>query len=141
MYRSNTMKKQLWWLVVAGLTLALVGQYAYNYANISKLSVAHAAWRPVASFRDVVNMASTVVDGDVVSIAAGPDNVVQLDPQSQEPGGADVLPTTRVTIRIRDAAKGNAAAGQQITVQQTGGTVQYPQAPARGSIQGQNSPE
>jgi hypothetical protein len=142
MYRSNSMKKRLWWLVVVGLVLTLVGQYAYHYVNLPyEITTTHAAWRPVNSFADVLAMSSTVVDGDVVSISPGPDNVVQLDPKSTEPGGVDVLPTTMITIRVRSAEKGNAAAGQEITVHQTGGVVQYPQAPDRGSIQGKNNPE
>jgi len=57
------MRKKLWWVGVAVLTLALVGQYI-GYSSDHPGTVGSAVWafRP-NSFQDVVSNAQTIVQG------------------------------------------------------------------------------
>ena len=135
------MKKHLWWVAIVALGLALVGQYTNRYSEISRQMIVQVAYPEVATFREVLNKANTVVQAEVLSVEAGPDNVTKLDAQSGEPNQESRLPTQRITVRVQSAEKGNAAAGQTLTIHRTGGQVQLPEAPARGSIRGANSPE
>jgi hypothetical protein len=135
------MKKHLWWVAIVALGLALVGQYYYRYSVVSREMIVQVAYPEVASFREVTNRANNVVQAEVISIAAGPDNVTQLDPKSSEPNHESRLPTQLITVRVQSTEKGNAAAGQELVIHRTGGTLQLPAAPARGSIQGANRPE
>ncbi|MEO6458316.1 MAG: hypothetical protein ABIO92_08605 [Chloroflexia bacterium] len=135
------MKKHLWWVAIVALGFALVGQYSYRYSELSKEMIVHVAYPPVASFREVTNKASTIVQAEVISIQAGPDNVTKLDPQSGEPNQESRLPTQLITVRVSSAEKGNTSAGQELVIHRTGGEIQSPPIPARGSIRGENRPE
>lgn len=135
------MKKQLSWVVIVVLGLALVGQYIYGYSTLNSQSVVHAAYPPMRDFKEVVDKADTIVEGEVVRVEAGPDEVVQLAEPRDEPGGVDRIPSQRVTIRVRNTDKGTASAGQEIVVHRVGGQLQYPAAPQRGSIRGKDNPE
>ena len=126
------MKKHLWWVAIVALGFALVGQYSYRYSELSKEMIVHVAYPPVASFKEVTNKASTIVQAEVISVQAGPDNVTQLDAQSGEPNQESRLPTQLITLRVQSAEKGNTAAGQELVVHRTGGQIQSPPIPARG---------
>jgi len=71
------MRKKLWWVGVAVLTLALVGQYI-GYSSDHPGTVGSAVWafRP-NSFQDVVSNAQTIVQAQVVKVEAGPDIVTK----------------------------------------------------------------
>lgn len=135
------MKKHLWWVVIVALGLALVGQYTYRYSELSRQMVAQVAYPPVASFSEVINKANNVVQAEVISVEAGPDNVTKLDPKSGEPNQESRLPTQLITVRVLSAEKGNTSAGQDLVIHRTGGEIQLPAAPERGSIKGANNPE
>lgn len=135
------MKKHLWWVVIVALGFSLVGQYTYRYSEVSKQMVAQAAYPAVADFREVISKANTVVQAEVVSVEAGPDNVTKLDPKSGEPNQESRLPTQRVTVRVLSSEKGNTAAGQELVIHRVGGELRFPTAPERGSIKGENNPE
>src|SRR5688500_125285 len=135
------MKKHFWWVAVVALGLALLGQYIYRYSELSRQMVAQVAYPPVASFAEVVDKASNVVQAEVVSVKAGPDNVTKLDPQSGEPNQESRLPTQHITVRVLSSEKGNTAAGAEMVIHRTGGELQLPTAPEQGSIKGENNPE
>lgn len=135
------MKKHLWWVAIVALGLALVGQYTYRYSELSRQMIVQVAYPPVASFSEVINKANNVVQAEVISVEAGPDNVTQLDAKSGEPNQESRLPTQRITVRVLSAEKGNTAAGQELIIHRVGGEVQFPAAPERGSIKGEDNPE
>lgn len=135
------MKKHLWWVAIVALGLALVGQYTYRYSEVSRQMIAQAAYPEVATFSEVINKASNVVQAEVISVEAGPDNVTQLDAKSGEPNQESRLPSQRVTVRVLSSEKGNTSAGQDLVIHRVGGEVQFPAAPQRGSIKGANNPE
>ena len=135
------MKKQLWWVAIVALGLALAGQYTYRYSDVSSRITLKATYPEVASFQEVINRASNVVQGEVISVEAGPDNVTKLDAKSGEPNQESRLPTQRITLRVQSAEKGNTSAGQDLVIHRTGGELQLPAAPERGSIKGENNPQ
>ncbi|HUS14977.1 MAG TPA: hypothetical protein VM536_08150 [Chloroflexia bacterium] len=118
------LKQHLAWVAVAVLALGLLGQLGYRMADRPAGVVAHASWdlKP-KNFDDVVAAADTIVEGQVESVAAGPDIVV---PAKGEPSGEDRIPTQQVTIRVRNADKGNAQSGGTVTVFRTGGVRTSP---------------
>jgi hypothetical protein len=132
------MKKQLWWwLGVVVLTLGLAGQIAIYRAE--PISVAHATWRRVDDFNQVLDISSNVVEAEVVRVARGPDTILDMK-GSIEPSGQDVIPHMDVTMRVLSSDKGGTKAGQEIVVRQTGGEAPtYPQGPAPGT-KGTNNP-
>jgi len=132
------MRKKLWWVGVAVLTLALVGQYvAYTQNHPPALGKAVWAFQP-KSFADVVDNSQTVVQAQVVKVEAGPDIVTKAP---GEPNGEDRIPTQRVTVNVQSVDKGSTAPGQTLVVFRTGGETQAPAPPPRGSIPGQDTPE
>ena len=132
------MRKKLWWVGVAVLTLALVGQYI-GYSSDHPGTVGSAVWafRP-NSFQDVVSNAQTIVQAQVVKVEAGPDIVTKAP---AEPGGEDRIPTQRITVSVQSVDKGATTPGQTLVVFRTGGPITTPSAPARGSIPGSDKPE
>lgn len=79
-----------------------------------------AAWvQSPRTFREAVQMASTVVEAEVSAVAPGEDLVT---PAAQEPGGEYRIPTLRTTVRVARTHKGQAAVGQTLTLFQTGST-------------------
>jgi hypothetical protein len=132
------MRKKLWWVGVAVLTLALVGQFvAYTLDHPPALGKAVWAFQP-KSFADVVDNAQTVVQAQVVRVEAGPDIVTKAP---GEPNGEDRIPTQRVTVNVQSVDKGNTSVGQTLVVFRTGGPITTPDAPRRGSIPGSDTPE
>ncbi|WP_412542955.1 hypothetical protein R8Z50_10875 [Longispora sp. K20-0274] len=72
------------------------------------------------SLTEARDTAQTIVLADVVGIQRGPDIVTA---QPGEPDGVDRVPTQRVTLRVVTSYKGAVRAGEQLTLFQTGGTV------------------
>src|SRR6478672_2961931 len=111
-------KKYAWWVAIGVLTLALVGQFTVYRLDHNPVQ-GHATWYFMPqSFGDVVNRANTIVEVQVLSVAAGPDIVTKLP---QEPGGEDRIPTEQITVQVQGVDKGRSAAGQQLTIFRTGG--------------------
>lgn len=132
------MRKKLWWVGVAVLTLALVGQYIV-YSSDHPGTVGSAVWAfQPKSFADVVSNAQTIVQAQVVKVEAGPDLVTKAP---GEPGGEDRIPTQRITVNVQSVDKGATTPGQTLVVFRTGGAITTPNAPARGSIPGSDTPE
>jgi hypothetical protein len=129
------MRRKLWWLGIAVLAFALVGQYvAYRLDNSGR--VVNAAWADRSNnFNDVVSHAQNVVQAQVQSVQQGPDIVIKAQ---GEPGGEIRIPTQNITVVVQSASKGNAQAGQTINVFRTGGQLNIPSGPPRG---GQPPPE
>jgi hypothetical protein len=129
------MSRKLWWLGIAVLAFALIGQYvAYRLDNGG--SLVNAAWADRSNnFNDVVSHAQNVVQAQVQSVQQGPDIVIKAP---AEPGGEVRIPTQNITVVVQSASKGNAQAGQTINVFRTGGPLNVPSGPARG---GQPPPE
>ncbi len=120
------MAKRLWWLAVAALLVALVSQYTIYRAQYPG-AVAHGSWAfSGKTFKDVINKATDVVEADVVSVQAGPPLVKVA---KGEPGGQDVIPTERITVRVTKVHKGGASVGQTLTIFRTGGSTNIPAAP------------
>ena len=70
------MKKQLLWLPAVAMTLALTGQVAYYRFVDTPVVETHASWAfHPNSMAEAQAKASTIVQGQVVSVAAGPDIV------------------------------------------------------------------
>jgi hypothetical protein len=132
----HTMSKKLWWLGVAVLAFALVGQYAvYRYMDTG--TRLNAAWADTSTnFNELANQAHTVVVGRVQAVTPGKDIVI---PAAPEPGGEIRIPTQNVRVAVEQSLKGNAQAGQPLTVFRTGGQVNLPQGPAPGSAKGQST--
>ncbi|MEP6816572.1 MAG: hypothetical protein ABI873_13580 [Marmoricola sp.] len=119
-------------LTGASLALALavgaqIGLYHHNAPSITTL---HASWvfKPT-SVTQLQARAKSIALVKVISTKAGPDIVTALP---KEPGGVDRIPTRRVTVEVLTSYKG-ASAGQRLTLFQTGGTVQSPPPPAKGT--------
>ena len=74
------MRRKLWWLGIAVLALALVGQYVvYRYAN--NTHALNAAWADTSTnFNQVLDNSSDVVQAQVQSVQQGPDLVMKARP-------------------------------------------------------------
>lgn len=119
--------------VGAGTQVAL---YHHNH-SASSTSAVRASWTftPHTS-AEVRARAQSIVLGRIDTVTAGPDIVTA---QPGEPGGLDRIPTRRVSVTVLTSYKGAAAAGQHLTLFQTGGTASQPAAPAKGSGAGQSN--
>jgi hypothetical protein len=113
------MKKQLLWLPAVALAVALAGQVGfYRYLDVP-ITEAHASWSfSPKDLKEARDHAPTIVEGDVVSVAAGPDIVT---PAKGEPNDEDRIPTQHVQLKVSKVHKGNAKAGQVLDLFQTGG--------------------
>lgn len=124
------MKKHLWWIPVAILALALVGQVAAYYVE-GPTETMHASWqhRP-RNIREARDRAHTAVRAQVVSVERGDDLVARVP---GEPNGEDRIPTQRVTVNVRQNYKGQGRPGQNLVLFQTGGE-QAPNIPPQTPI-------
>lgn len=118
------MNKHLLWIAGLALSLVLVGQLAFYHAQ-RPTTAGHAAWifQP-ATFQEVVAQAPTIIEAEVVSVAAGPDLV---NPAPGEPTGEDRTPTTYSTMKVLKVLKGALKPGEQVIIFRTG--VQPENAP------------
>ena len=111
------MKKQLLGIAAGLLTLTLAGQLALHSGSPPSSS-GEAVWAfQPTTFAEVVSAAQTIVEAEVVAVAAGPDIVVPL---KDEPNGEDRTATTQTTVRVLKALKGKVAAGDQLVIFRTG---------------------
>ncbi len=78
----------------------------------------NAAWvfQP-QSFEEARNKAKDVVQAEVVAVEDGPSLGT---PNANEPGGEEMIPTQKVTLRVTKAHKGSKQAGDTIELFQTG---------------------
>jgi hypothetical protein len=122
------MKTKLMWLPAVALGLALVGQGALYRAEDPVLTMT-ASWkhRP-ASVDEARDLATSVVQAEVVSVKADADLVV---PAAGEPTGEDRIPTQRVQVRVTKAHKGQVRPGQTVELFQVGGKL-LPTTPPDG---------
>ena len=113
------MKKHLLWLPAAAFALALAGQVGfYRYLDVP-VAETHASWAfAPKDLNDAQAHATHIVEGDVVSVAAGPDIVT---PAKGEPNDEDRIPTQHVQLKVTKSYKGNARSGQVLDLFQTGG--------------------
>jgi hypothetical protein len=113
---------------VVVLAVGIVGQLAiYRHQPTALPMTASWTFHPT-TLREARDRAQSIVLAKVVSVRRGDDIVTQ---QSGEPDGVDRIPTQRITVEVVKAYKGPVAAGQELTLFQTGGTV-LPPAPAEG---------
>lgn len=70
------------------------------------------------SFREARDKATLIVLADVVAVERGPDIVV---PVKGLPNDEDRVPMQHVTVKVAKTYRGQAAAGQTVTLAQTGG--------------------
>jgi len=113
------MKKHLLWLPAAAFALALAGQVGfYRYLDVP-VAESHASWAfAPKDLNDAKGHAKQIVEGDVVSVAAGPDIVT---PAKGEPNDEDRIPTQHVQLKVTKSYKGNAKSGDVLDLFQTGG--------------------
>jgi hypothetical protein len=112
-------------LLAAGLVVQLA-----VYTNQEPVATTHASWTfHPATLREARDHAKTIVFAQVVAVGRGEDIITA---QSGEPDGFDRIPTQRVTIEVITSYKGNAKAGERLTLFQTGGQL-LPAAPAKGT--------
>jgi hypothetical protein len=114
------MKRQLLlWLPAAAFSLALVGQVAYYRFVETPVVETHASWafKP-KNLTEAQAKAHTIVQGEVVSVSAGPDIVTKAP---GEPNNEDRIPTQQIKLKVNKVEKGNAKVGQIVDVFQTGG--------------------
>lgn len=112
------MKKFLW-LPVAAFALMLAGQVGfYRYMDVPAVE-SHASWVfAPKDLKEARDHAQAIVEGEVVSVAAGPDIVT---PAKGEPTGEDRIPTQHVQLKVAKVHKGGVKAGQVVDLFQTGG--------------------
>jgi hypothetical protein len=123
------MKKHLWWLAAVALALGLVAQYAI-YRMERPAIQAHASWvSQPESFTELADESKAIVEAEVIAVNPGKPIVV---PAKGEPSGQDSIPTENITIRVVSTQKGDAKAGDTLTVFRTGGAVNIPEGPRRG---------
>jgi hypothetical protein len=113
------MKKQLLWLPAVAFALAIASQVGfYRYLDVP-VAESHASWTfAPKDLNEARNHAQSIVEGDVVSVAAGPDIVT---PAKGEPNDEDRIPTQHIQLKVTKAYKGNAKSGQVLDLFQTGG--------------------
>lgn len=113
------MKKHLLWLPVAAFAVLLAGQVGfYRYLDVP-VAESHASWAfAPKDLNDARAHAKDVVEGDVVSVAAGPDIVT---PAKGEPNDEDRIPTQHIQLKVTRSHKGNARVGEVLDLFQTGG--------------------
>jgi len=115
------MKKQLLWLPAVAMTLALTGQVAYYRFVDTPVVETHASWAfHPNTMAEAQAKASTIVQGQVVSVAAGPDIVTFAKGEAND---EDRIPTQHVQLKVSKVNKGNAKVGQILDVFQTGGLL------------------
>jgi hypothetical protein len=114
------MNKRLMWLPAVALGVALAGQGALYYNEQPVLSMT-ASWkhRP-ASVDEARDLATAVVQAEVVSVKPDADLVV---PAAGEPTGEDRIPTQRIQVRVSKSHKGGLRPGQTVDLFQVGGKL------------------
>src|SRR5262249_22808550 len=116
------MKRQLLlWLPAAAFSLALTGQVAYYRFLETTVVETHASWafKP-KNLAEAQAKANTVVQGEVLSVADGPDIVTKAP---GEPNNEDRIPTQQIKLKVNKVEKGNAKVGQVVDIFQTGGAT------------------
>jgi len=113
------MKKLLLWIPAAAFAVALAGQVGfYRYLDVP-VAESHASWAfAPKDLNDAKSHATHIVEGDVVSVAAGPDIVT---PAKGEPNDEDRIPTQHIQLQVTKSYKGNDKPGQVLDLFQTGG--------------------
>ena len=113
------MNKHLLWLPAAAFALILGGQVGfYRFLDVP-VADSHASWAfSPKDLNDAKAHATHVVEGDVISVAAGPDIVT---PAKGEPNDEDRIPTQHVQLKVTKAYKGNTKVGDVLDLFQTGG--------------------
>lgn len=113
------MKKQLLWLPAVAFAVALAGQVGfYRYLDVP-IAESHASWTfAPKDLTDARDHAQAIVEGDVVSVAAGADIVT---PAKGEPNDEDRIPTQHIQLKVTRAYKGTPRSGQVLDLFQTGG--------------------
>jgi len=113
------MKKHLFWLPAAAFALAIAGQVGfYRYLDVP-VAESHASWTfAPKDLNDAKAHATHVVEGDVVSVTAGPDIVTAA---KGEPNGEDRIPTQHIQLKVTKSYKGSAKSGDVLDLFQTGG--------------------
>jgi hypothetical protein len=80
----------------------------------------HGTWKDTPrSLAETEKLASDIVIAEVGSVEKGPDIVVAA---AGEPTGLDVIPTQRITLKVRESMKGSA---DEVVVFHTGDGVQF----------------
>ena len=116
------MKRQLLlWLPAAAFSLALAGQAAYYGFVETPVVETDASWafKP-KNLAEAQAKAHTIVEGEVISVAAGQDIVTKAP---GEPNNEDRIPTQQIKLRVNKVQKGNAKVGQVVDIFQTGGVA------------------
>lgn len=112
--------KQFVWVPAAALAVTL-GAQVLHYRSEPPITIGAASWRFVPqSVEEASAQAHTIVRAQVVKVERGQDLLV---PARGEPTGEDRIPTQKVTVKVQEALKGNAAAGSELTLFQTGGDL------------------
>jgi hypothetical protein len=116
------MKRQLLlWLPAAAFSLALAGQVGYYAFGQPPVVETHASWafKP-KNLAEAQAKAHTIVEGEVVSVAAGADIVTKAP---GEPNNEDRIPTQQIKLKVNKVQKGNVKVGQVVDIFQTGGVT------------------
>lgn len=116
-------RRGLWPVVIAALTLTLAGQLVAQRLESGDHTHAEAhldmAWRfRPKTFLEGRDRAPLSVLAEVLTVARG-DDLISYVPN--EPNGEARLPTQRITLNVLKVYRGTAAAGQRLTLFQSGG--------------------
>lgn len=116
------LRLSIWSIAVAVLALSLVAQATARsgqHSDAAQGEGLHFTWEFYPkSFREAREKATLIVLADVVAVERGPDIVV---PVKGLPNDEDRVPMQRVTVKVAKTYRGQAAAGQTVTLAQTGG--------------------
>lgn len=116
------LRLSVWSIAVAVLALGLIGQatiHSSQHSDEVHGDGLHFTWEFYPrSFREARDKATLIVLADVVAVERGPDIVV---PVKGLPNDEDRVPMQHVTVKVAKTYRGQAAAGQTVTLAQTGG--------------------
>src|SRR5260370_4402781 len=108
------MKKQLLWLPAAAFSLLLAGQVAFYAFGETPVVSTEASWNfHPKNLAEAQAKAHTIVQGQVVSVAAGADIVTKAP---GEPNNEDRIPTQHVQLKVTNVQKGTAKVGQVVDI-------------------------